>query len=133
MCADTAASSGVVLATGPPLVTQQWAAIAQQGPPQSGRTEVPCCNRSLVTCYVVLRRAVLCCLVQAYKHEAVLGLYVCFVHETQLWMVMPYMEVSAVKSRDRTQPAATVTESLACEICRTSVLCPSWVAQTAAS
>lgn len=34
-----------------------------------------------------------CVGVQAYKHEAILGLYVCFVHEIHLWMVMPYMEV----------------------------------------
>lgn len=39
-------------------------------------------------------RAVFCVGVQAYKHEAILGLYVCFVHEIHLWMVMPYMEVS---------------------------------------
>jgi hypothetical protein len=34
-----------------------------------------------------------CCSAQAYKHESTLGLHVCFVHQTQLWMVMPYMEV----------------------------------------
>jgi hypothetical protein len=54
--------------------------------------------------------AVLCCCVQAYKHEAVLGLHVCFVHDTQLWMVMPYMEVSAEDSCCRTQSAAVLSE-----------------------
>jgi hypothetical protein len=39
----------------------------------------------------VLWRVLVC--LQAYKHEAILGLYVCFVHGIQLWMVMPYMEV----------------------------------------
>lgn len=33
------------------------------------------------------------CFLQAYKNDAILPLYVSFVHDTELWMVMPYMEV----------------------------------------
>jgi len=36
---------------------------------------------------------------QAYKHEAILSLYVSFVVDTALWMVMPYMEVGKVQWR----------------------------------
>jgi hypothetical protein len=32
---------------------------------------------------------------QTFQHEAILSLYCSFVQDTQLWFVMPYMEVSA--------------------------------------
>jgi hypothetical protein len=35
-------------------------------------------------------------LLQAYKHDSILPLYCSFVTGQELWMVMPYMEVSAV-------------------------------------
>ena len=41
--------------------------------------------------------------VQAYNCEAILSLYVSFVNQSDLWMVMPYMEVRATQASYGTQ------------------------------
>lgn len=54
--------------------------------------------------------------VQAYKHEAILGLHVCFVHEIHLWMVMPYMEVRAAAAASATNPRTTNQQAAAAAV-----------------